>query len=153
MGLRSDRNLAPPGIASRSRRVSRTLSFPYHPRGILTSRETIDRLEIQDLLTRYCHAADRRDWNEFERLFAGNAMLDYAAFGGPVGNRADITRSARHFNCMSCTRFPHVSSSTATRTGPASIGASVKRTPSASSRANSASRSSTWNDAAGMPSS
>ncbi|MDP9585054.1 UNVERIFIED_ORG: hypothetical protein J2791_004369 [Burkholderia contaminans] len=43
--------------------------------------------------------------------------------------------SARHFICMSCTRFPHVSSSTATRTGPASIGASVKRTPSASSRA------------------
>ncbi|QTD94563.1 nuclear transport factor 2 family protein [Burkholderia anthina] len=56
----------------------------------MTPQEMIDRLEIHDLLTRYCHAVDRRDWHEFERLFAGNAMLDYAAFGGPVGNRADI---------------------------------------------------------------
>ncbi|MCR4466621.1 nuclear transport factor 2 family protein [Burkholderia sp. SCN-KJ] len=58
----------------------------------MTPQETIDRLEIQDLLTRYCHAVDRRDWNELERLFADNAMLDYAAFGGPVGDRADIAR-------------------------------------------------------------
>ncbi|WP_175782476.1 nuclear transport factor 2 family protein [Burkholderia anthina] len=56
----------------------------------MTPQEMIDRLEIHDLLTRYCHAVDRHDWNEFERLFASNAMLDYAAFGGPVGNRTDI---------------------------------------------------------------
>ncbi|RXV65506.1 nuclear transport factor 2 family protein [Burkholderia stabilis] len=59
-------------------------------RNIMTPQETIDRIEIQDLLTRYCHAIDRQDWREFERLFASNAMLDYAAFGGPVGNRAEI---------------------------------------------------------------
>lgn len=56
----------------------------------MTPQETIDRLEIQDLLTRYCHAVDRHDWREFERLFATNAMLDYAAFGGPVGSRTEI---------------------------------------------------------------
>ena len=43
----------------------------------MTPQETIDRLEIQDLLTRYCHAVDRHDWHEFERLFAANATLDY----------------------------------------------------------------------------
>ncbi|AIO30348.1 snoaL-like domain protein [Burkholderia cenocepacia] len=56
----------------------------------MTAQEMLDRLAIQDLLTRYCHAVDRRDWHEFERIFAGDAMLDYAAFGGPVGRRADI---------------------------------------------------------------
>ena len=57
----------------------------------MTPQETIDRLEIQDLLTRYCHAVDRHDWHEFERLFAANATLDYTAFGGPAGSRAEIS--------------------------------------------------------------
>ncbi|MGT0250697.1 nuclear transport factor 2 family protein [Burkholderia pyrrocinia] len=56
----------------------------------MTPQEAIDRLEIQDLLTHYCHAVDLQDWREFERPFAANAMLDYTAFGGPVGNRAEI---------------------------------------------------------------
>ncbi|VWD06663.1 short-chain dehydrogenase [Burkholderia lata] len=56
----------------------------------MTPQETIDRMEIQDLLTRYCHAVDRHDWHEFERLFATNATLDYTAFGGPAGSRAEI---------------------------------------------------------------
>ncbi|VWB72410.1 short-chain dehydrogenase [Burkholderia lata] len=66
--------------------------FPVIPltQDTMTPQETIDRMEIQDLLTRYCHAVDRHDWHEFERLFAANATLDYTAFGGPAGSRAEI---------------------------------------------------------------
>ena len=72
--------------------------FPViHPvHDTMTPQETIDRLDIQDLLTRYCHAVDRRDWPEFERLFTDNARLDYAAFGGPIGSRTEISSYLEH---------------------------------------------------------
>lgn len=42
-----------------------------------------DRIEIQDLLVRYCHALDDRDWAAFEQLFTADAIIDFSAFGGP----------------------------------------------------------------------
>ena len=48
--------------------------------------ELSDRLEIQDLLARYCHALDQQDWTAFRQLFAENAQLDFTAFGGPAGD-------------------------------------------------------------------
>jgi hypothetical protein len=48
--------------------------------------ELSHRLEIQDLLARYCHALDRQDWTAFRKLFAENAQLDFTAFGGPTGD-------------------------------------------------------------------
>jgi hypothetical protein len=53
---------------------------------------------------------------------------------------------------VSWTRLPQVSSSTATTTGPASVGGTVKRTPSRVRRACSALTSSTSKEAYGMPS-
>ncbi len=50
-------------------------------------------------------------------------------------------------------RFPQVSSRTAIRTGPASLGSRVNRMPALFSLSNSAFTSSTWKEAAGMPSS
>ena len=48
--------------------------------------EVSDRLEIQDVLARYCQTIDRGDWASFRALFTDNATLDFTAFGGPVGD-------------------------------------------------------------------
>jgi hypothetical protein len=52
---------------------------------MLTLQEISDRLEIQDLLVRYAHAVDTRDWPLFREVFADGAVVDYTAFGGPCG--------------------------------------------------------------------
>ncbi len=52
---------------------------------MLTLREMSDRMEIQDLLVRYAHAVDTRDWPLFRGLFTEDAVVDYTAFGGPRG--------------------------------------------------------------------
>ncbi len=49
----------------------------------MTLQDISDRLEIQDLLVRYCYALDRSDWPAFDNLFTADAVLDYTAFGGP----------------------------------------------------------------------
>lgn len=57
----------------------------------MTPQDISDRFEIQDLLVRYCHAVDRRDWPQFERLFTDDAVLDYSAFGGPRGGVRELS--------------------------------------------------------------
>jgi 3-phenylpropionate/cinnamic acid dioxygenase small subunit len=52
--------------------------------------EISDRLEINDLLARYCHALDRKDWPAFRAVFSEDAILDFTAFGGPRGGVGDI---------------------------------------------------------------
>lgn len=49
------------------------------------SQELADRLEIDDLLTRYATAVDRRDWDLWETCFTPDATIDYTAFGGVEG--------------------------------------------------------------------
>lgn len=58
-------------------------------------REVSDRLEINEILARYCHALDRQDWPAFRALFAPDAKMDFAAFGGPVGTVADVEAHLR----------------------------------------------------------
>lgn len=58
-------------------------------------REVSDRLEINEVLARYCHALDRQDWPAFRALFTPDARLDFAAFGGPVGDVAAIEAHLR----------------------------------------------------------
>ena len=48
--------------------------------------EISDRLEIQDVLARYCQMIDRGDWAGFRALFTDDAQLDFTAFGGPKGD-------------------------------------------------------------------
>jgi hypothetical protein len=46
-----------------------------------------DRLVIQQLLTRYAHSVDRRDWKRFKSIFTDDATIDYTAnFMGDKGN-------------------------------------------------------------------
>ncbi|MEZ0095473.1 nuclear transport factor 2 family protein [Streptacidiphilus sp. EB129] len=57
---------------------------------MLSLQEMSDRLEIQDLLVRYAHAVDTRDWKLFRELFTEDAMVDYSAFGGPRGTVDEV---------------------------------------------------------------
>jgi hypothetical protein len=45
-------------------------------------QEVSDRLEIQDVLTRYCYAVDDRDWDTYRQLFTHDAVLDDTVTGG-----------------------------------------------------------------------
>ncbi len=51
-------------------------------------QEISDRLEIHDLLVRYSHAIDTRDWEGFEKVFTPDAIIDYTEMGGPRGDVA-----------------------------------------------------------------
>jgi len=41
-----------------------------------------DRVEIQDILTRYCYAVDDRDWQSYRKLFTRDAEIDDTVTGG-----------------------------------------------------------------------
>lgn len=53
---------------------------------MLSQQEISDRLEITDLLLRYSHAVDTRDWDAYRQVFTPDAVIDYTAFGGPRGS-------------------------------------------------------------------
>lgn len=57
---------------------------------MLSLQEISDRIEIQELLVRYSHAVDTRDWELYERVFTPDAFIDYTCFGGPAGNVKEI---------------------------------------------------------------
>jgi hypothetical protein len=59
---------------------------------VLSIQEISDRLEIQDLLARYCDAVDRQDWDAFDRIFTSDAVIDYRALGGSYGDLAVTKR-------------------------------------------------------------
>lgn len=48
-------------------------------------RQLTDRLAIDDVLTRYATALDRRDWDLWDSCFTPDATIDYSAFGGIAG--------------------------------------------------------------------
>ncbi|MHA6764236.1 nuclear transport factor 2 family protein [Streptacidiphilus sp. PAMC 29251] len=58
---------------------------------MLSLQEMSDRIEIQDLLVRYAHAVDTREWKLFAELFTDDAVVDYTAFGGPRGTVEEVT--------------------------------------------------------------
>jgi hypothetical protein len=69
---------------------------------MLSQQEISDRLEIQDLLARYCDAVDRQDWDAFERIFTPDALIDYSAMGGSCGDLA----TTRKFLAETMPSFP-----------------------------------------------
>jgi hypothetical protein len=52
--------------------------------------EVLDRLEIDDLLTRYAVAIDSRRWDLLETVFTPDAMIDYSSSGAPKGTFPEI---------------------------------------------------------------
>jgi len=49
-----------------------------------------DRLEIDDLLTRYATAIDGRDWSLLDTVFTPDARLDYRGAGGIEGAYPEV---------------------------------------------------------------
>lgn len=58
---------------------------------MLTLQEISDRLEITDVLVRYSHAVDSRQWHLLGDIFTADAVVDYTAMGGPRGGLDEIT--------------------------------------------------------------
>lgn len=51
-------------------------------RMVLSLEQISDRIEIQNLLTRYCFAVDDREWDAYRRLFTHDAVIDDRVTGG-----------------------------------------------------------------------
>jgi len=58
----------------------------------MSPQQIADRLEIDDLLTRYATGVDRKQWDLWESCFTEDAFIDYSAFGGTKGNVKDVRR-------------------------------------------------------------
>jgi ketosteroid isomerase-like protein len=64
-------------VTSRAKETSVTLSM----------QEISDRLEIEQLLVRYCHAIDQRDWDAYRAVYTEDAVIDDVSAGH--GNSVD----------------------------------------------------------------
>ncbi len=58
----------------------------------LSVQQISDRLEIQDVLTRYCYAVDDRDWDTYRQLFAPDAVIDTITGGIKSGVEEHVAR-------------------------------------------------------------
>jgi SnoaL-like domain len=56
----------------------------------MTLQEVADRIEIDDLLTRYATALDARDWDLYTTCFTPDAFIDYTAAGGIKGTLPEV---------------------------------------------------------------
>ena len=59
----------------------------------LTLQEISDRIQIQDLLTRYTNAIDGKDWALLDTCFTPDAHVDYTATGGIKGAYPEVRTS------------------------------------------------------------
>ena len=48
----------------------------------MTPQEIADRIEIDDLITRYATAVDTKDWDLYRTVFTDDAVIDYTSAGG-----------------------------------------------------------------------
>jgi hypothetical protein len=53
----------------------------------MSTQEISDRLEIEQLLIRYCHAIDERDWDAYRSVYTDDAIID--DIGAGPGNTVD----------------------------------------------------------------
>src|SRR5205807_3155286 len=64
---------------------------PRELKGGPVTKEIHDRIEIDDLLTRYATAVDTRDWDLYQSVFTADAVIDYTSSGGIRGELAEVT--------------------------------------------------------------
>jgi 3-phenylpropionate/cinnamic acid dioxygenase small subunit len=57
---------------------------------MVTLQQLADRLEVDDLLTRYTVCIDTKDWDRLATVFTPDASIDYTASGGTKGTFADV---------------------------------------------------------------
>jgi 3-phenylpropionate/cinnamic acid dioxygenase small subunit len=60
--------------------------------GTMTLQDVADRIEIDDLLTRYATALDAKDWDLFATCFTPDAFIDYTGAGGIKGTLPEVCR-------------------------------------------------------------
>jgi len=56
----------------------------------MTLQDIADRIEIDDLLTRYATALDAKDWDLWSSCFTPGAFIDYTAAGGVKGALPEV---------------------------------------------------------------
>lgn len=56
----------------------------------MTLQQVSDRIEIDDLLTRYATALDAKDWDLYSSCFTADAFVDYTAAGGVKGAVSEV---------------------------------------------------------------
>ena len=56
----------------------------------MSPQDLADRIEIDDLLTRYATGVDRKEWDLWESCFTADAKIDYTAFGGIAGGVKEV---------------------------------------------------------------
>jgi len=56
----------------------------------MTLQEIADRIEIDDLLTRYATALDTKDWDLYASCFTPDASIDYSSSGGIKGKLPEV---------------------------------------------------------------
>lgn len=78
---------------------------------MLPLQEISDRIEIQDLIARYAHAIDDRDWDALDGVFTEDAIIDYTDVGGARGTLAE-TKAYLAGAMKLFTGFQHMSSTT-----------------------------------------
>jgi ketosteroid isomerase-like protein len=49
---------------------------------MFSAQEIADRIEIDQVLARYCHAVDDRDWKTYRTIFTEDAVIDDIVTGG-----------------------------------------------------------------------
>ena len=56
----------------------------------MTLEQLSDRLEVDDLLTRYATAIETKDWDLYETVFTEDAFIDYESAGGIKGKLPEV---------------------------------------------------------------
>lgn len=71
---------------------------------MLSQQDMSDRLDIQDLLAKYCDAIDTRDFMALDDVFTADAIIDYTEAGGSKGTVAEtkefLTEALAKFSNM-----------------------------------------------------
>jgi 3-phenylpropionate/cinnamic acid dioxygenase small subunit len=81
----------PKDDAAAARRKSATLGR-FSMSAPLSLQEMSDRMEIQDVLTRYALAIDAKDWALLDTCFVPDAHLDYTCTGGKKGPYPELRK-------------------------------------------------------------
>jgi hypothetical protein len=62
----------------------------------MTPEEIADRIEIDDLITRYATAVDTKDWALYRTVFTDDAVIDYTSAGGIRGSLGEVVEWLSH---------------------------------------------------------
>jgi hypothetical protein len=68
----------------------------------MTLQDISDKVEINELLARYCHALDEKDWHSFQAIFLSDAILDFTALVDPKA----LLPSCKNFLYQSLAAWP-----------------------------------------------